>query len=104
MRVHASIMHKDLISRRYTSPKEDFLFSNETMSAPGARQTPHEPHFSTKGNIVFDAEVDSIGCCAATCLALACCSSHDSKRSYLILREDALEANFATKHPCCCCA
>ena len=74
------------------------------MSSPGARSTPHEPHFSTKGHIVFDAEVDSIGCCAATCLTLACCSSHDVERSYLILREDELEANFATKHPCCCCA
>ena len=72
------------------------------MSAPGARSTPHEPNFSTKGNIVFDAEVGSIGCCAATGLALACCSYHDRERSYLILREDALEANFATKHPCIC--
>ena len=68
----------------------------------GDRITPHEPNFSTTGNIVYDAEVEELGMFSTCCLTLMCCTSYDKIRSYLILREDELEANFATQHPCCC--
>jgi len=72
------------------------------MSVPGDRKTVHggmTAHANAKYNeIVYDAEVRDPNCCISIIFTILCIS-FNKERTYLYLRENSLESNFAIE-PC----
>lgn len=52
--------------------------------------------------MIMNAEVKPLNCCGKISACLCCCSSFDLERSYLYVRENSIESNFALS-PCCGC-
>jgi hypothetical protein len=50
--------------------------------------------------MIMNAEVKPLNCCGRCQACLFCCSTFDLERSYLYVRENSIESNFAIS-PCC---
>ena len=50
--------------------------------------------------MIMNAEVKPLNCCGKCKACLCCCSYFDLERSYLYVRENSIESNFAIS-PCC---
>merc|ERR1712166_1109161 len=78
------------------------LIQSDRSSAHNGKTARANPGYIS---VIFDAELEGIGCCMQTRL-ICChgCAIWDRDRSYLFIRENSIESNVSYKSCCGCCS